>query len=107
MINQTSILIVIILVMGLYFYAVGKIDGLKRRYHNDERWKQICLRANRLVKYYYEGLIVIVAIVMVWSLFASQKISLGLNLVLLIFTLVICLGSFIEYLAVKHFDSIF
>ncbi|BDZ31145.1 hypothetical protein RA086_08200 [Lactiplantibacillus sp. WILCCON 0030] len=107
MMNQTSILVVVILVMGLYFYAVIKIDGLKRRYHNDERWQQICLRANRLVKYYYESLIVAVAIVMVWSLFASQKITLSLNLVLLIFTLVICLGSFIEYLAVKHFDRVF
>ncbi|NVY96457.1 hypothetical protein HU830_04625 [Lactobacillus sp. DCY120] len=107
MISQTSILVAIILVMGLYFYSVGKIDGLKRCYHNDERWQQVCFHANRLVRCYYQGLIVIVAIVMTGSLFASQKISLSLNLVLLIFTFSICLGSFIEYLAVKYFDKTF
>ena len=107
MINQTSILIVIILVMGLYFYALWQTEMLQRRYHNDERWQQIRLRANHLVKRYYESLIIIVALIMTWSLFVPQQPLISLDRVLLIFTLVIMLGAFVEYLAIKRFDKVF
>lgn len=101
---QISMLTVLVLVLGLYFYSVHRMDQLRKQYHNDERWQTIRLRASAVAKSYYQWIIVIASIGIIVLLFKSGTVLVSLERMLTIAVLIIMFGYVIEYLAIRRLD---
>jgi len=105
MIYQMSMLIIIVVILGLYFYSIHQMDCLRKQYRNDERWQNIRLRASSIAKSYYQWIIVIAAIALLVLLFKSTAVLVSLERVLATTGLVIMFGHVVEYLAIRRLDK--
>ncbi|MCT3296639.1 hypothetical protein [Lactiplantibacillus pentosus] len=103
--EQVGLMSIILVVLVSYLYVLGRMSKLKRIYHNDERWQQLKLRAGQITKAYYEGLIILIAILLVILLWMPTPMLVSLDRILGIGAIAIMVGQLIEYLAVRRLDG--
>ncbi|MCH4171136.1 MAG: hypothetical protein LKF36_07925 [Lactobacillus sp.] len=104
--SQPLILTIIIILMVAYFYNLHYRAKKQIQYKNDERWREIELRASRMGYKFFEYLVILIAIGMVYLTFMpAANIDISLSRTLFIGFAVIILGQLVEMVALKVFDS--
>lgn len=105
MISQILLVVLMIAVLALYFYSDHKIFQLQRQYKNDERWHQIRLQANVIIKKYYEWLVLIASVVTIVSTFSQHQILIRLDTVSTLIVFIILIGHVVEYFSIQRLDK--
>ena len=104
MIERVGLIVIILISIGSYLYATRRMAKLQKDYHYDERWQYLKLRAGAVAKTYYEALIIIIAILMILSLWTPTPMLVPLDRMLGIGALVIIGGPIIEFCEITRFD---
>ncbi|GAF40637.1 hypothetical protein FC83_GL000232 [Agrilactobacillus composti DSM 18527 = JCM 14202] len=103
--SQPLLLAIIIILMIAYFYNLHYRAKKQVQYKNDERWREIELLSSRIGYKFFQYLVILIAIGMVYLTFIpSVNIDISLSRTLFLGFAVIILGQLVEMVALKVFD---
>ncbi|MDG6120737.1 hypothetical protein [Lactococcus formosensis] len=104
--DQTILVVFLIIVIVSYFTNVFYQGKKEKEYHNDDYWKELKVNARSISMYYIE--IVTVVLAMLFTIFPATSdfhIEISLERLSLVTFNLIMLKSMVEYFALKYLDK--
>lgn len=104
--DQLIILSITIILLVSYFYSLFYKTKKQTEYQNDERWQNIQTLASKIGYAYFQGLLIIISILITLFLFfPTWNINISLDRALMSAFYLIILGQLVELGSLKYYDK--